>query len=85
MEDTVSEQDTSETTGQTPTALPPDVMDASDPGAAHGVRPLHLRVLAAMIEGQLDEARVDRALTLAQEVYELELANLSLESYRSAS
>jgi hypothetical protein len=38
-----------------------------------------------MIEGQVDEARVDRALTLAQEVYELEIANLSLESYRSAS
>jgi len=85
MEDTVSEKDTSDTTGRTPSALPPDVMDASDPRTAHGERPLHLRVLGAMIEGQVDEARVDRALTLAQEVYELELANLSLESYRSAS
>ena len=85
MEDTVSEKDTSETTGRTPTALPPDVMDASAPGTAHGERPLHLRILGAMIEGQVDEARVDRALTLAQEVYELELAKVSLESYRSAS
>jgi hypothetical protein len=38
-----------------------------------------------MIEGQVEEARVDQALALAQEVYELELANVSLESYRSAS
>lgn len=81
----MSEQDTSDTTGRTPTALPPDVMDAPDPRTAQEERPLHLRVLRAMIEGQVDEGRVDRALALAEEVYELELANVSLESYRSAS
>jgi hypothetical protein len=37
-----------------------------------------------MIDGQVDEARVDRALTFAQEIYELETAN-ALENYRSAS
>jgi hypothetical protein len=41
--------------------------------------------LGAMIDGQVDEARVDRALTFAQEIYELETANASLENYRSAS
>ena len=81
----MSEKETADTTGRTPTALPPDVMDASDPRMVPGERPLHLRVLKAMIEGQVDEGRVDQALALAQEVYELELANVSLESYRSAS
>ena len=81
----MSEQETSDMTGQMPAALPSEVMDASDPGTVKGERPLHLRVLRAMIEGQVDEARVDQALALAQEVYELELANVSLESYRSAS
>jgi alpha-D-ribose 1-methylphosphonate 5-triphosphate synthase subunit PhnI len=81
----MSEKETSDTTGRTPTALPPDVMDASDPRTAQVERPLHLRVLRAMIEGQVDEGRVDQALALAQEVYELELANFSLETYRSAS
>jgi hypothetical protein len=38
-----------------------------------------------MIDGQVDEARVDRALTFAQEIYELEIANASLDNYRSAS
>ena len=81
----MSEQETSDTTGRTPAALPPEVMDASEPRTADAERPLHLRVLRAMIEGQVDERRVDQALALAQEVYELELANFSLESYRSAS
>jgi hypothetical protein len=81
----MSEKETSDTTGRTPTALPPDVMDASDPRTVQGERPLHLRVLRAMMEGQVDEGRVDQALALAQEVYELELANVSLETYRSAS
>jgi hypothetical protein len=85
MEDIMSEQETRDTTGQMPTAFPPEVMDASDTRTARGERPLHLRVLRALIEGQVDEARVDEALELAQEVYELELANVSLESYRSAS
>jgi hypothetical protein len=38
-----------------------------------------------MLGGQADESRVEEALTLAQEVYELEIATNSLENYRSAS
>lgn len=81
----MSERDTSDTTSPTPSALPPDVVDASKAETAPRQRPLHLRILGAMIEGEVDGERVDRALALAQEVYELELANVSLESYRSAS
>ena len=43
---------------------------------------LHLRVLAAILAGQAEETRVEQALTLAQEVYELEL-DASLEDDRS--
>jgi hypothetical protein len=84
MEDMMSDKATKETTNPKPTALPPDVQDASDPPRVPVERPLHLRVLGAMIDGQVDEARVDRALTFAQEIYELETAN-ALENYRSAS
>jgi hypothetical protein len=44
---------------------------------------LHLRVLAAILGGQAGDARVEQALTLAQEIYELEL-DASLEEYRSS-
>jgi hypothetical protein len=44
---------------------------------------LHLRVLAAILGGQAEDARVQEALTLAQEIYELEL-DASLEDYRSS-
>ena len=44
---------------------------------------LHLRVLAAILGGQAGDARVEQALTLAQEIYELEL-DASLEDYRSS-
>jgi hypothetical protein len=85
MEDRMNEKATKDTTDPKPTALPPEVLDASDPPAVPAERPLHLRVLGAMIDGQVDEARVDRALTFAQEIYELEIANASLDNYRSAS
>jgi len=84
MEDMMSDKATKETTNPKPTALPPEVQDAADPPPVQVERPLHLRVLGAMIDGQVDEARVDRALTFAQEIYELETAN-ALENYRSAS
>jgi len=84
MEDMMSDKATKETTNPKPTALPPEVQDAADPPTVPVERPLHLRVLGAMIDGQVDEARVDRALTFAQEIYELETAN-ALENYRSAS
>jgi hypothetical protein len=44
---------------------------------------LHLRVLAAILGGQAGDARVEQALALAQEIYELEL-DASLEDYRSS-
>jgi hypothetical protein len=84
MEDMMSDKATKETTNPKPTALPPEVQDAADPPTVPVERPLHLRVLGAMIDGQVDEARVDRALSFAQEIYELETAN-ALENYRSAS
>ena len=85
MEDRMNDKATKETTNPKPTALPPEVLDASDPPTIPAERPLHLRVLGALIDGQVDEARVDPALTFAQEIYELETANASLENYRSAS
>jgi hypothetical protein len=84
MEDRMNDKATKDTTNPKPTALPPEVVDASDAPTVRAERPLHLRVLGAMIDGQVDEARVDRALTFAQEIYELETAN-ALENYRSAS
>jgi len=69
----------------TPTPLPPAVMKPSEPPLAQEEMPLHLRVLRAIVEGQTDLERFDHALVIAQEVYELETANVALEDYRSAS
>jgi hypothetical protein len=69
----------------TPAPLPVDVMAPSERPSVGGGLPLHLRVLRAIIEGQSDQEVVDRAFALAQEVYELETANVALEDYRSAS
>jgi hypothetical protein len=44
---------------------------------------LHLRVLAAILGGKTGDARVEQALMLAQEIYELEL-DASLEDYHSS-
>jgi hypothetical protein len=84
-EDRMNDKATKDTTDPKPTALPPEVLDASEPSTVPAERPLHLRVLGAMIDGQVDEARVDQVLTFAQEIYELEIANASLDNYRSAS
>jgi hypothetical protein len=77
----------SETTDErTPAPLPSDVMRPSDlPSGPEDDLPLHLRVLRAILEGQPD--RIDHALSLAAEVYELETKNTAalLETYRSAS
>jgi hypothetical protein len=67
----------------TPTPLPPEVMEPSEPLSRQGELPLHLRVLRAIVEGQADQERVDQALALANEIYELETANLALRDYRS--
>jgi hypothetical protein len=77
----------SDTTDEkTPAPLPSDVMSPSDlPSRPGDDLPLHLRVVRAIVEGQPD--RVDQALSLGNEVYELETANTAalLETYRSAS
>jgi hypothetical protein len=70
---------------ESPTPLPPAVMASAEPSLSQGEMPLHLRVLRAIVEGQTDQDRFDRALVIAQEVYELETANVALEDYRSAS
>jgi hypothetical protein len=73
------------TMDDTPTPLPPDVMEPSEPPSRHEELPLHLRVLRAIVEGQADQERVDRALELAHEIYELETSKVALADYRSAS
>ncbi len=82
-EDMTTSKGTKESANPTPTALPSEVMDSYETGAPME-RALHLRVLAGMLGGQADEARIEQALRIAQEVYELELATASLENYRSA-
>lgn len=83
-EDMTSSKGTKDAASPTPTALPTEVMDSYEAAAAPIDRALHLRVLAGMLGGQAEEARVEQALQLAQEVYELEIATASLENYRSA-
>jgi hypothetical protein len=70
---------------ETPDPLPPEVMASAEALLPQAEMPLHLRVLRAIVEGQTDQERFDRALVIAQEVYELETANIALEDYRSAS
>jgi hypothetical protein len=84
-EDMMSNKGTKDAANPTPAALPPEVMDSSEQARVPIERALHLRVLAAMLGGQNDDSRVEEALALAQEVYELEITTASLENYRSAS
>jgi hypothetical protein len=68
-----------------PAPLPAEVLEPDDTAEVPIERALHLRVLAGILGGQADDARVEQALQLAQEVYELEIATAaSLENYRSA-
>jgi hypothetical protein len=83
-EDMTTSKGTKDAANPTPTALPAGVMDSYEESTAPMERALHLRVLAGMLGGQADEARVEQALRLAQEVYELEIASASLDNYRSA-
>jgi hypothetical protein len=85
VEEMTSNKGTKDAANPTPNALPPEVMDSSEPATVPIERALHLRVLAAMLGAQADESRVEEALALAQEVYELEITTASLENYRSAS
>jgi hypothetical protein len=84
-EDMASRKSTKDAANPAPTALPAEVLKPDDLAEVPIERALHLRVLAGILGGQADDARVERALQLAQEVYELEIATAaSLENYRSA-
>ena len=78
MDDLTSE------TPETPTPLPADVM-ADSKSASRTELPLHLRVLKMIVQGQVDEERLQEALDIAHEIYELETAGVALDEYRSAS
>jgi hypothetical protein len=59
--------------------LPADVMrDSEGSVRPEDDLPLHLRVLRAIVDGQPTQERIDQALSLANEVYELE-ASVDLE------
>jgi hypothetical protein len=84
-EDEMSRKSTKDAADPTPTALPAEVLESDDADEVRIERALHLRVLAGILGGQADDGRVEQALQLAQEVYELEIASAaSLENYRSA-
>jgi hypothetical protein len=84
-DDMASRKSTKDAANQTPTALPAEVLESDHTAEVPIERALHLRVLAGILGGQADEARVEQALQLAQEVYELEIATAaSLDNYRSA-
>jgi hypothetical protein len=68
---------------ETPTPLPPDVWDSKS--ASSSELPLHLRVLKMVIQGQVEDERLQQALDIAHEIYELETAGVELDAYRSAS
>jgi hypothetical protein len=65
----------------TPAPLPSDVMHTSPAEKGQDERALCLRVLAAVLGEQAAHARVEQALALAQEVYELELEDGSVGEY----
>lgn len=69
--------------GDRPAPLPPEVTGPAELSFREEDLPLHMRVLRAIVEGQTDKERVDRAFSLANEIYELETANIALENYRS--
>jgi hypothetical protein len=69
---------------ETPTPLPADVI-ADSKSASRTELPLHLRVLKMIVQGQVDEERLQEALDIAHEIYELETAGVALDEYRSAS
>jgi hypothetical protein len=58
-----------------PAPLPADVMSQSEqPSRPEDDLPLHLRVLRSIVEGQPTQERIDHAISLANEVYELEMS-----------
>jgi hypothetical protein len=76
MSDTFDETTADERTpDDAPSPLPADLIrgPASEPGPEDDL-PLHLRVLRAVVNGQPTQERIDQALLLANEVYELEIS-----------
>jgi hypothetical protein len=69
---------------ETPTPLPRDVL-ADSKSASSSELPLHLRVLKMVVQGQVEDERLQQALDIAHEIYELETAGVELDEYRSAS
>jgi hypothetical protein len=63
-----------ETIDEPPAPLPADVMSPSEAASRpEDDLPLHLRVLRAIVEGKPTLERIDYAISLANEVYELEI------------
>jgi hypothetical protein len=71
-------------TSETPSPLPRDVMTDST-SASSSDMPLHLRVLKMIVQGQVDDERLQQALEMAREIYDLETARVGLDEYQSAS
>lgn len=69
---------------ETPTPLPRDVMTDTT-SASSSDMPLHLRVLKMIVQGQVDDERLQQALEMAREIYDLETARVGLDEYQSAS
>ena len=77
-EDLAGANEATEGAYPTPAPLPSDVTPVAN---VQDERALCLRVLAAVLGEQAADARVEQALALAQEVYELELEDASVEEY----
>jgi hypothetical protein len=71
-------------TSETPSPLPRDVMTDSTSSSSSDM-PLHLRVLKMIVQGQVDDERLQQALEMAREIYDLETARVGLDEYQSAS
>lgn len=71
-------------TPETPTPLPRDVMTDTT-SASSSDMPLHLRVVKMIVQGQVDDERLQQALEMAREIYDLETARVGLDEYQSAS
>lgn len=69
---------------ETPTPLPRDVMTDTT-SASSSDMPLHLRVVKMIVQGQVDDERLQQALEMAREIYDLETARVGLDEYQSAS
>ena len=72
MSDTFDETADETTIEDAPSPLPADVMQTE--GGLGDELPLHLRILRAIVDGQPTQERIDQALSLANEVYELEIS-----------